>query len=115
MFSTNPVSIGKVDSYGGRGILIATQHSGTDGISSNTLYLRLAESGIDRRMIFKPLGISTNGLCTLCCLKVLVFHNTLPRSFQCQRVTIYLNESVDEVYPTLVFRHPFDTVVVEQA
>ena len=75
--------------------------------------MRLAEPRIDWRVVFKPLGILTDGLRALGGLLVFVFHDTLPRTFQSQGVAIDLNKTIDEVYPTLVFTNPLDAVVVE--
>ena len=112
---TNPVGIGQIDADSRRGIFFATEHGGTDGIGRNPLDMRLAEARVDGRMVLEPLGILADGLSSLGGLQILVFHDALPRAFQAQRIAIHLNESVDEVYPTLVFPNPLDTVVVEHA
>ena len=77
--------------------------------------MRLAEARVDGRMVLKPLGILADSLSSLGGLQILVFHDALPRTFQAQRIAIHLDESVDKVYPTLVFPNPLDTVVVEHA
>ena len=112
---TNPIGIGQIDTDCCRGIFIATQHSRTNGISSYPLNMWLTKTRINRRMVFKPLGILADGLRALRCLQVLILYNTFPRAFQTQRVTIYLNEPIHEVYPTLMFPNPFYAVVVEHA
>ena len=82
MLCTNPVSIGQIDTNSCRGIFVATQHSRTNSIGCNAFDMRLAETRIYGRMVFKPLGILTDGLCTLCSLQVLILNDSLPRAFQ---------------------------------
>ena len=112
---TNPVGIRQIDADSRRGIFVATEHSGTNSIGGDTLYMGLTETRVDGRMVLKPLGILADGLSSLGGLQILVFHDALPRTFQAQRIAIHLDESVDKVYPTLVFPNPLDTVVVEHA
>ena len=78
----DPVGIGQVDANSGRGVFIATEHGGTDGIGRHTLDLRFAETGVYRGMVLEPLGIARDGLGALGSLEVFIFHNTFPRAFQ---------------------------------
>ena len=75
--------------------------------------MRFAETGINRRMVLKPLGILADSLRTLGGLQVLILHNSLPRAFQSDGVAIDLDESIYKVYPTLMLADPLNAVVVE--
>ena len=109
----NPVGIRQIDADGGSRIFLTAKHRRTDYIGCNALHLRLAEAGIHRRMVLKPLRILADGLRALGGLQVLVFHDSLPGTFQSQRVAIYLDESVDEIHHALVLLHPGDAISVE--
>ena len=110
---TDPVGIRQIDADSRSRIFLSAEHRRTDNIGGNALHLRFAETGIHRRMILKPLSILTDGLGSLGSLQVLVFHDTLPGTFQSQWVAIYLDESVDEIHHAFVLLHPGDTVSVE--
>ena len=113
MLLANPVGIRQIDTDGRSRIFLTTEHCRTDYVGSNALHLRLAETGIHRRMVLKPLRILTDGLRALGSLQVLVFHDSLPGTLQSQRVAIYLYESVDEIHHALVLLHPGDAISVE--
>ena len=113
ILGTNPVGIGKIDANGRRGIFLTAQHSGTDGIGRHAFYLRLTKTRVNRRMVFKPLGITADGLGTFGSLQVLILHDTFPRAFQPQRVAIDFNEAIYKIHPTFMFCHPCYAVVIE--
>ena len=100
---TDPVSIGQIDANGSRGIFVTTQHSCTDDISGNTFDYRLAETGINRRMVFKPLCIATDGLCTLSSLRVDIFYQSFPGTFQSYGIAIHLYKTVDKIDGAIMF------------
>ena len=110
---TDPVGIRQIDADSRSRIFLTAKHRRTDYIGGNTLHLRFAETGIHRRMILKPLSILTDGLGSLGSLQVLVFHDTLPGTFQSQWVAIYFDESVDEIHHAFVLLHPGDAISVE--
>ena len=111
--STDPVSIRQVDADGRRGIFITTQHRRTDDIGRDALDNGFAETGIHRGMILEPLGIPTDGLRTFGSLFVNIFDKSLPGAFQSQRITIDLNESVDEINGRIMLFQPFNTIFIE--
>ena len=113
ILGTDPVGVRQVDADGRRRILVTTQHGSTNGIGCHTLYLLLAETRINGRVVLKPLGITADGLRTPGGLQVLIFDDALPRAFQPQRVTIDLDEAVDEVDASLMLTHPRLAVVIE--
>ena len=96
-----PIGIGQIDAYGCRRIFVAPEHCRTDNVGSDSLYLGLAETGIHRRVVFKPLGILADGAGALGGLFILVFHNTFPRAFYSQRVAIHLYKAVYEINLTV--------------
>ncbi len=110
---TNPVGIGQIDADSRRGIFLTAEHGGTDDIGRNALDNRLTETGIDRRMILKPLGVFADGLGTMGGLLIDIFHESFPRAFQAQRIAIDLNESVDEIDGSIVLTHPFNAIFIE--
>ena len=65
-------------------------------------------------MVLEPLGILGDGARAVGSLFVDVLHESLPRAFQSEGVAIDLDESVDEVHPTLQALQPQDAVFVEQ-
>ena len=66
-------------------------------------------------MVLKPLCAIRNGTRAACGLFVAIFDDSLPRSFQSQRVAIDLDETVDEVDAPLVGLNPRDAISVEVA
>ena len=109
----DPVGIRQIDADSRSRIFLSAEHRRTDHVGSNAFDLRFSETGIHRRMILKPLCILTDGLGALGSLQVLIFHDSLPGSFQTEWVAIYLDESVDEIHHTFVLLYPGDTVSVE--
>ena len=71
---TDPVGIGQVDAYGRRGILVASEHGGTDNVGCNALDLRLSETRIDGRMVLKPLCMRRDGFRAASGYHVFIFH-----------------------------------------
>ena len=111
----DPIGIGQVDANSGRGVFIATEHGGTDGIGRHALDLRFAETGVYGGMVLEPLGIARDGLGALGSLEVLIFHNTFPRAFQSQRVAIDLDKTIDKIDAPLMLVDPRDAIVVKDA
>ena len=109
----DPVGIGQVDTNSGGRIFIASQHRRTDDIGRDTFDHRFAETRINGRMVFKPLGITTDGLRTLSCLCVDILYQSFPGTFQSQGIAIHLDKAVDEVDGGIVLLQPFDAILIE--
>ena len=115
VLGTYPVGVRQIDADGRRGVLLAAEHGGTDGVCRDALDLGLAEARVDGRVVFKPLGVAADGLGAARGLEVAILDDAFPRAFQPEGVAIDLDEAVDEVYPTLLFADPLDAIVVEAA
>ena len=113
MFLTDPVGVRQVDADGRSRIFLSAQHGSTDDVGCNSLHFRLAEAGIYRRMVLKPLCVLADGLGALGSLQVLIFHNTFPCTFHTERVTVYFDESIEEIHQTFMLFYPCDAVSVE--
>ena len=111
---TNPVGVGQIDADSRRRILLAAQHGSTDNVGRDTLDYRFAEARVNGRVVLEPLGILGDGARAVGSLFVDVLYESLPRAFQSEGVAIDLDESVDEVHPTLQALQPQDAVFVEQ-
>ena len=109
----DPVGIGQVDADGRGRVLLTAKHRSLDDMRRDTFDLRLAETRIYRRMVFKPLCVLGDRPRALRGLLVSKLHDTLPGSFQAQWVAIDLNETIDEVDRSLLFLQPFNAVFVE--
>ena len=113
MFLTDPVGVRQVDADGRSRIFLSAQHGSTDDVGCNSLHFRLAETGIHRRMVLKPLCVLADGLGALGSLQVLIFHDTFPCTFHTERITVYFDESIDEIHQTFMLFYPCDAVSVE--
>ena len=67
---TNPVSVRKIDTDGSCRIQVTGKNSGSDHLGRYPFYLFLFERFINRRMIFEPLRIAADNLCTVCSIQV---------------------------------------------
>ena len=113
IFCPYPVGIGKIDADSRRRILITAEHSCTDDIRRNTLNHRLTETRIYGRMILKPLGIAADCPGTLSGSFIDILHQSFPRAFQSQRITIDFDKAVDEIDGRIMLFQPFNTIFIE--
>lgn len=80
----------------------------------NAFNLWLAETRVDGRVVFKPLCIFRDGLCTSCGYRVFIFDEAFPCAFQAEGISVDLNESIDEVDTSFLLFQPFDGILVKR-
>ena len=112
---TYPVGIGQVNTNGRRGIFVTSEHRRTNNVGRHALYLGFTETRVNRRMVFEPLGVLTDGLRALRGFQVLVLHKSFPRAFQSEGVAIDLNETVDKIDLSVQLTHPLYRISIEHA
>ena len=64
-------------------------------------------------MVFKPLGIATDGLGAFCGFFIDILHKSFPGTFQTKRITIDLNKAVDEIDGRIMLLQPFNAIFIK--
>ena len=109
----NPVGVGQVDADGRRGVAVAAEHRHGDDLGRDALHLLLAVLGSNGRVVLEPLCVLRDDRRAVAGRRVDEVDNRLPRSLAAQRVTVILDEAVDEVDVRHRVAHPADVEAVE--
>ena len=111
---TNPVGVRQVDTDRRSGITIAGKNSRRDDLGGNAFHFLFLVFGVSRGVVFKPLCVLGNELCTLGGCQVFEVNHRFPCTGDTQRVGIGLCEAVDEVHATVKVLHPCNAILVEE-
>ena len=113
ILSPDPIGIRQVDADGGGGVFVASEHGRADDAGRDALHHGFPETGIDRRVVLKPLCILTDGHGATGGILIDIFHQTLPRAFQSQGIAIDLDEAVDKINHAFMLLKPFNAILIE--
>ena len=99
MLATNPVGIRQIDTNSRRRIKVSCKNSRSNHFSRHTFHFLFLKLLINRRVVFKPLRIGTDNLCTMSCLQIFKVDQRLPAGFHTQWITITFCKSIHKIDP----------------